>query len=343
MTAGDVTTIWRHAGWGLLATVIACTDLTGPLVDGSSPAPTTFPAYGVAAQSTGDVFIILQTDPDGAAGTFTFEHDFGASSNPEVATPFSLGDGQLAIFNSVAAGSYSATLTVPPDWELVPSGDGHDTECSDEQANSSIDLSTGVATIDVSGNETVICTFVLRSGGDGGDGGDSDPPAANAPLTMAEWRTRASCSTPATARRGRAAGSSTTLEFYLSNYPAIFPLGLITSMDCDQATRILFRHDFDGTNRANDAAFTLAAQLLVTRLNQAAGAAVPSCVADVMSAAQDLLGNPPSGIGFTGTGAYLGPKSDKQRRATATALALVLTRYNSRDSGVLANVCRGPV
>lgn len=40
---------------------------------------------------------------------------------------------------------------------------------------------------------------------------------------------------------------------------------------------------------------------------------------------------PSGGVGFTGMGAYLGPKSSKDRRAAATALATALERYNSAE------------
>jgi hypothetical protein len=455
----------RHGAWVLLATIIACTDVTGPLAESSAP------AYDVTTQAVGDVYIVLETDPDGTAGTFSLEHTFGTNSNPVVPSPFTLQDGRLAVFNSVAIGSYTVSVTVPADWDLVATGAGSETACFGDE-DSSIDLATGVATIDISGNDFVVCTFVLgkratltldkrengelplsqawafdlRSGasetaagavraagtastttgevsftcasgsnpdcaesagvlwvkaGDyqlcevgmtagsgnnldgftpagsasegeangaecvnvtlgpgtaattlslfglqfvdnaaGTGGGGEDPPPSNAtPLTISEWRNHESCGATATNRKGPAASSGGSLELYLPNHPDVFPLGLIAEMDCEQATRILWRQDFQGDNRANDAAYTLAAQLLAARLNKAAGAPVPECVAETMSASQDLLGELPQGVAFTGTGEYLGPKSNKGLRAAATTLAEVLTLYNSRDPNVLANDC----
>lgn len=195
-----------------------------------------------------------------------------------------------------------------------------------------VTLATGEAATTLSALGVEFVDNVLATGG-------GDPPAPVAPRTISAWRNHESCSTQAAGHKGPGASSSGELELYLPSHPAVFPLGLITSMNCDEAQRILARNDLGGGNRANDAAYTLAAQLLAARLNKAAGAAVPECVTAVMDASQELLGAPSAGVGFTGLGDYLGPKSDKDRRAAATALANVLEHYNSGDITVAANNC----
>lgn len=437
------------------AVALACTDAGDPLGPNGSG------RNSVTAQSTGDLYILLQTDPLGATQSFSFTHDVGANSSNVVPSPFTLTDGSLQIFNAIVAGSYTVTQTVPPDWHLVGPGDGGDSGCWDSQGNSTIDLASGTATIDVAASEFVVCTFANRkratlslqkresgvlpltapwgfelrtdasettagdvratgtantvtgevafsctpgtnpdcaessgivwlsareyqlcevgmpsgssnnldgftpAGGtvEGGTDatecvnmtlatgesattlsalglefidnvlatGGGDPPAPVAPRTISAWRNQESCSTQAAARKGAGASSGGELELYLPSHPAVFPLGLITSMNCDEAQRILSRQDLNGGNRASDAAYTLASQLFGARLNKAAGTPVPECVAEAIDAAQALLGAPSAGVGFTGMGDYLGPKSSKDRRAAATALAGVLESYNSGD------------
>lgn len=445
------------------AVALACTDAGDPLGPASSG------SNSVTVQSTGDLYILLQTDPLGASQSFSFTHDVGANSGNVVPSPFTLADGSLQIFNGIVAGSYTVTETVPPGWSLGTAADGTATGCLDDQGNSSIDLASGVATVDVAAGEFVVCTFVNRkratlslqkresgalplsapwsfelrtgaseaaagdvratgaanavtgevtfsctsgtnpdcaqsggvvwlsarqyqlcevgmpsgssnnldgftpAGGTAEGGADAtecvnltlalaesattlsalgvefidnvlasgggDPPPPVAPRTISMWRNQESCSTETAGRNGPGASSGGALELYLPSHPAVFPLGLIASMNCDEAQRTLSRQDLSGGNRASDAAYTLAAQLFAARLNQAAGAPVPECVAEVMSSAQELLGAPSAGVGFTGTGDYLGPKSDKNRRAAATGLAGVLDRYNSGAITVAANNC----
>ncbi len=77
-----------------------------------------------ASAQTGDVFVVLQTDPDGTVGSFSFSHTFGNQSNPVVTSPFSLMDGRLQVFNRVQPGVYGITLSLQNGWMLVAGGDG---------------------------------------------------------------------------------------------------------------------------------------------------------------------------------------------------------------------------
>jgi hypothetical protein len=414
----------------------------------------------VTTQATGDVYVMVQTDPHGATGTFTFTHDFGASSSPQVPSPFTMTDGQLRIFNSVAPGTYTVTQTAPPDWNLVASGDDYDTECWDDQGESAIDLTTGVATIHVAPGGFVVCTFVngkratlalnkrengelplstawsfeLRTGAtttsagavraagtadlatgavtlscaggenpdcsmaagtawlraqeyqlcetgmaagwtnnlvgftpagsaaegsaDGAecvtislrtaasettasvlgidfvdnvlasDAPEPSPPGLEAPLGMGSWRKAASCES-ANAQSG---GSILAAVLSVST----LTVGDLGGLSCTDIARLLSKQDRDGHNRASDAAYNLASQLVAAKLNQLAGAPVPECVASAMGAADQLFRE----IGFVGRGDYLAARTgEKSLRNSALVVAELLDRYNNSDPGVLAGNC----
>jgi hypothetical protein len=302
----------------LFLTALACADLTGPLPYDPALRTNTLPG-------SAHVYFMVQTDPDGATATFSFEHDFGANSAPVVPTPFVLSDGQLKAFNYVAAGTYTVTQTAPADWELVASGDGEISECYDSSGGSTLDLASGVASIDVGPGDFIICTFVNAPRTTPPDdpppeNTEPDPPTGE-PQGAGAWKKGLSCS------EGDPA---------LLSHPAVVPFGTLASLDCAQAARLLAKQDFSGTQKASDGAYNLASPLLTARLNRAAGAAVPACVGDALAEAQTLLAN----VGFNGLGDYLGPRgADKAGRNAALSLAELLASYNDGDPSVLAGDC----
>lgn len=284
---------------------------------------------GVPASATGDVFIMLQTDPNGEAGSFSFTHN--VVSSPMVASPFSMSDGNLEIFNSVQAGVYTITMASVSGWEVVALGDGYDTGCWDDQDNSTINPTTGVATIDVSAGEFVVCTFVLRRKS---VTEPSDSQVLDSPRGIGWWKNWGGC-----ALRGRAnvvgARETAIVRRSIRRSSGMYPVGGIDGMTCEQATHLLSKQDFDGNMKANDAAYNLAAQLVAAKLNQAAGAPVPACVADAIVEANALLAE----LSFSGTGDYLGPRSSGAARSTALSLGGRLGRYNDGDAAVMAGNC----
>jgi hypothetical protein len=97
---------------------------------------------------------------------------------------------------------------------------------------------------------------------------------------------------------------------------------------CQQAVKVLGKQDQSGKNKANDAAYELAAQLLAAKLNLAAGAETCTAVQQAVINGQALLDT----INFTGSGDYLGPKvkgSKLTQRNQALALATTLDQYNN--------------
>lgn len=281
-----------------------------------------FPA--AAAAQTGDVFVVLQTDPDASPASFSFTHTIGANSNPLIPSPFTLTDGRLRVFNAVVPGRYSITQLVPAGWALVASGDGYDTGCWDDQSNSSVDLASGVATIDLGAGEFVVCTFVLQEVVEVPPVGD--PTSSWTPRGLGYWKNSGKCLKSQGQLTGIADEDQVrTLESQLLGGSAVYPVGSITGMTCQEAARLLGKMDLGGTIKANDAAYNLAAHLLAAKLNKAAGAVVPPCVANDMATAQNLLVQ----LGFDGMGDYLGPSTTMRAlRTTALRLGGTLGSYN---------------
>ena len=111
---------------------------------------------------------------------------------------------------------------------------------------------------------------------------------------------------------------------------------------CEDGVLILDARDLDTEkNASNDAAYTLARALLAARLNQNAGACVVEDFAEeyngytfdtfeeILTAADAVL----SGVGYDGTGDYLGPKNKKDRDTAAYALWLyeIIDDYNNSE------------
>ncbi|HET9242939.1 MAG TPA: hypothetical protein VFN99_05810 [Gaiella sp.] len=100
---------------------------------------------------------------------------------------------------------------------------------------------------------------------------------------------------------------------------------------CQIAVLLLGKSDkVTGRNKANDAAYELAAQLIAAKANQTAGAETCPALTQAILDADALLAS----IGFNGTGDYLGPKVKgalATKRAQALALAATLDQYNNGD------------
>ena len=144
-----VSTEAAEAGWTL--TSIVCND------ENSTGNTTTRAAtFNVAAGETvtctftntkdGSITIEKQTLPNGDAQSFTFTGDVAGS----------LSDGQTAT-ESVVPGQYTSTEAVPSGWDLTS------IVCDD--ANSSGNTTTGVATFNVEAGENVKCVFTNTKDG----------------------------------------------------------------------------------------------------------------------------------------------------------------------------------
>lgn len=148
----------------------------------------------------------------------------------------------------------------------------------------------------------------------------------NGARTIGYWQNWSSCS------GGRQAQ---VLDQTLGSFPvgagqtvAGVYIGDLYISTCTAAVRILKKSDVvSGANKANDAAFGLAAQLLAAELNVQNGATACGAVTTAIADAQTLL----AGIDFTGTGSFLPPNSSGGTRAEALALASTLDEYNNSN------------
>jgi hypothetical protein len=93
---------------------------------------------------------------------------------------------------------------------------------------------------------------------------------------------------------------------------------------CKQGINLLDGMDAAGQAKVDDAAYELAAQLLVAQLNLAVGAEFCLAVQDAVQAGQLLL----ISIDFDGSGDYLGPGDASDDRQLALFLAGQLADYN---------------
>jgi hypothetical protein len=150
------------------------------------------------------------------------------------------------------------------------------------------------------------------------------------PRTIGYWKNWNRCTGGGQAanadRNGGAANGFFLVEDLLPQL-----IGDFNVTTCAQAVKILSKQDQTGKNRANDAAYELAAQLLAAQLNLAAGAETCPAVQTAVVNGQSLLANNP--INFTGSGSYL-PSSVKTAtlkalRTQALGLAATLDRYNN--------------
>jgi hypothetical protein len=136
--------------------------------------------------------------------------------------------------------------------------------------------------------------------------------------TIGYWSNWSSCS---------GGGQAPVLDQTLGSFSGdgVF-IGDLFVSTCTAAVRILKKTDVvSGANRANDAAYGLAAQLLAAELNVQNGATACGAATTAIAAAQDLLDD----INFTGTGSFLPPSASGTTRTQALALATTLDQYNN--------------
>jgi uncharacterized cupredoxin-like copper-binding protein len=150
---------------------------------------------------------------------------------------------------------------------------------------------------------------------------DNTPPPGGDARTIGFWKNWTSCD------------GNGNQDPVLDDTLASFPGGGILVGDifvdtCAEAVAILNKSSLDGTKRASDAAYELAAQLLAAELNYQAGAIQCQDATDAIADGQALLDL----INFNATGSYLGPKVKGPtaiQRQEALALAATLDDYNN--------------
>jgi hypothetical protein len=161
-----------------------------------------------------------------------------------------------------------------------------------------------------------------------------------APRTPGYWKNWSTCSggnqAATAAKLGGVEEGVFLLDDLLPQTLGIEGEHTFTIDECEVGVLVLSAKSVDKEkNMANDAAYTLARALLAARLNQDAGACVPTGTWDgmtfeqVLTAADELL----SGVGFDGTGSYLGPKNKKDKDLAAYALWLyeIIDDYNNSE------------
>jgi len=167
-----------------------------------------------------------------------------------------------------------------------------------------------------------------------------------APRTPGYWKNWSRCS------GGNQADTADRLNDYLGPWQGagvfllddLLPqtIGIFTIDTCEKGVLILDSRSVDKEkNMSNDAAYTLARALLAARLNQDAGACVPSynltweyegqtfTFEQVLTAADQVLID----VDFDGTGGYLGPKDKDKKDLAAYALWLysIIDDYNNSE------------
>lgn len=102
-------------------------------------------------------------------------------------------------------------------------------------------------------------------------------------------------------------------------------VGNLDVTTCPQGVSLLQMRSFAGDDRADDAAYRLAAQMVAAELNVSAGAASCPSAEGAVIAGQTLLAS----LGFDGSKAYLSAAGTEDKRQLALSLAEQLSRYNS--------------
>jgi len=153
---------------------------------------------------------------------------------------------------------------------------------------------------------------------------NTPPPGGNA-RTIGYWKNWSSCTGGNQYTKAQARNQlDRTLDFYL-NPPsaAVFPIGLITSLTCQQAVYLLGKTPIDGSKKAaSDPAFNMVAQLFAAKLNYASGAQQCNAASAAMTQAQALLVT----IGFNG---LTHTTLTAAQATTLNTLAGILDKYNN--------------
>jgi hypothetical protein len=150
------------------------------------------------------------------------------------------------------------------------------------------------------------------------------PPGGDA-RTIGYWKNWSSCTGGNQYTKAQARGElDRTLNFYIDPpSAAVFPIGLITDLNCAEAVNLLDKRPISANAKkaASDPVYNMVAQLFAAKLNYAAGAAQCAAVTTAMSQAQTLL----VALNFTGTAAY----KNVAQAAQLNTLATLFDQYNN--------------
>ena len=200
--------------------------------------------------------------------------------------------------------------------------------------SSSISLLPGAFILPIGGDNSTYCVdFTLDPGETETFNIDNTPPPGVDPRTIGFWRNWSSCT---------GGNQDDVLDQTLASAGTI-SLGALDLIgtSCEDAVNILSKRDTDGKNRANDAAYGMAAQLLAALLNQQAGATICAAANDAIADAEDLLNNALAGAtlptpSFDGMKGHHRQPKGKGKAAvkvgdpsTALSLASTLDGYNN--------------
>lgn len=176
-------------------------------------------------------------------------------------------------------------------------------------------------------NSTECVNFSLAAGESKAFEVDNTPPPGGDARTIGFWRNWTSCD-------GHG-NQDPVLDETLASFPiaggetthGVF-IGDLYVDTCEEGVAIVSKNDLFGNNRANDAAYGLAAQLLAAKLNYAAGAGTCAASDAAVNGGQALL----DGINFLGTIGYLPPSVKGALKTTknqALNFAATLDAYNN--------------
>lgn len=262
--------------------------------------------------------VTVEKTSDGVAppaDAFTFELRKDASVDEpgtilDTDTNDASGDVDFDGAGSLVPGEYQVCETgMLPGWHSTLSDDPS-AFIPDSAGDQDPDNSIVCIVVDLDPGEDLVLTVANTS-----------PPGGDA-RTIGFWRNHTSCD-------GHG-NQDPVLDDTLDDAGGSIQIGDLTVDNCEDAVDIVSKRDLSGTNRANDAAYGLAAQLLAAELNLVAGAESCAALTNAVDDAQALLDD----IGFDGTGTYLGPKvkgAQKTLRNEATALAATLDAYNNNE------------
>jgi hypothetical protein len=174
----------------------------------------------------------------------------------------------------------------------------------------------GVRCYSFSVDPAEMLSFLIDNSRPGGD-----------PRTIGYWKNWNRCSGGGQAANADANGGAASGFFLMENLlPQL--IGNFNVDTCQKGVKILSKQDQSGKNKASDAAYELASQLLAAKLNLAAGAETCPAVQQAVMDAQALLVM----INFTGSGNYLDSKVKgalATKRTQALSLAATLDLYNN--------------
>jgi hypothetical protein len=213
----------------------------------------------------------------------------------------------------------------PGDYQLceIDMMPGWETSLSDDPASFVPDSD------DPNHDNSILCVpFTLDAGEDESFSVDNTPPPGGDARTIGFWRNWSSCS---------GGNQDDVLDQTLASAPGGgILIGDLFVNTCAEAVNILSKSDLNGTKRASDPAFNLAAQLLAAFLNVEADAGVCPAATTAMSDAQTLLAN----ADFDGYRTF-GGSSSKGKKGTAptgtidasqaNTLAGTLDDYNNNE------------